>query len=80
MQTFDIRIENLKGVSHYSINPVDRDNSIVYEVWDEDNHLFTLECCNEVHIEFALAEQYLGKGIDPEVVREVSEKIQSRIE
>ena len=79
MQAFDIEIKTETGLAHLVVRPVTIKNKTEYEIWNEENLLFTITQ-NETDNCFALSDRFTGKQIDQQIVDAVCTAIQQNKE
>ena len=81
MEQFEIGVDTSQGLRYFTVIPNEIGKNVQYEIWEDNRHLFSLECCfDAVGDSLKLSAEFSGKGIDPELVQAVAEIIQSEEE
>ncbi len=78
MKPFDIGVDTPQGLRYFDIIPNVIGENAQYEIWENNRHIFSLECCfDEVGDSLKLSPGFADKGIDPSLLEAVAEIIQS---
>ena len=78
MDPFDIGVETATGVKYFKVRPNELGKNIQYEIWEDNRHIFSLECCfDAVGDSLKLSPGFKSKEADPELVKAVADIIQS---
>ena len=81
MDPFDIGVETATGLKYFEVRPNEMGKDIQYEIWEDNRHVFSVECCFDVVGDsLKLSPEFKDKGIDPALVEAVADIIQSEEE
>ena len=81
MDPFDIGVETATGLKYFEVIPNEVGKNVQYEIWEDNRHLFSLECCfDAVGDSLKLSPEFKVKEIDPKLVETVADIIQSEEE
>lgn len=76
MKQFDIFVRTVAGSNNFKVKPTSVGGDIQYEIWENNNHLFTLECCSDMSGRtLKLTDKYSDKEIYPGLVQALSNVI-----
>ncbi len=78
MDSFDIEVETSSGTAHLIVRPVEKKGALQYEIWNEENFLFSLTA-NENNEALGVVKNSHGKEIDTAIVVAVAEKIKWKL-
>lgn len=76
MKQFEIKVRTVAGSQGFVVKPTNTGDDARYEIWDDANHLFTLECCiDEKGKSLKLADEFSDKKIYPGLIQALSDVI-----
>lgn len=76
MKQFQILVKTIAGSKGFIVKSTGKDEDTLYEIWDGDNHLFTLECCmDENGKSLKLTDKFSHKEIYPGLINALSDVI-----
>lgn len=78
MEDFNIRVRTVAGSKYFHVSPKVTGNKTLYEIWEDDNLLFSLESNDDAaDHSLKLTEEYAGKKIYPGFVHAICDVINS---
>ena len=73
MKQFDILVKTMAGSRGFTVKPTSNDEDAQFEIWDGNDHLFTLECCmDENGRSLKLTDEFSHKEIYPGLIKALS--------
>ena len=76
MKQFEILVKTIAGSKSFVVKPTSDDDDARYEIWEGNNHLFTLECCiDKQGKSLKLTDDFSDKEIYPGLVQALSDVI-----
>ena len=76
MKQFEILVKTFAGSKGFIVKPTSNDEDALYEIWDGDNHLFTLECCmDENGRSLRLTDKFSDNKVYPGLIKALSDII-----
>ena len=77
MKQFEILVKTIAGSKGFVVKPTNNGEDIQYEIWDDNLHLFSLECCIDAHNgkSLKLTDEFSHKEIYPGLVQALSDVI-----
>ena len=76
MKQFEILVKTTAGSKGFIVKPTDNSEDARYEIWEGNNHLFTLECCMDKNgRSLKLTDKYSHKEIYPGLIKALSDVI-----
>jgi hypothetical protein len=77
MKQFEILVKTIAGSKSFLVRPANHGEDVHYEIWDENRHIFSLECCTGVHnaTSLKLTDEFSHKEVYPGLVQALSDVI-----
>ena len=76
MKQFNILVKTIAGSKGFVVKPTKNREDTLYEIWEGNNHLFTLECCmDENGKSLKLTDEFSDKEIYPGLIKALSDVI-----
>jgi hypothetical protein len=77
MKQFEILVKTIAGSKRFSVKPTGKAEDIHYEIWDDNRHIFSLQCCLDAQggKSLRLTDEFSHKEIYPGLVQALSDVI-----